>query len=65
LSWGTSSFRAAVAGAFINGVAGDLACLEKGYQLLASDLVEKIPDIIQPFEYWRELYKSSLQWLGI
>lgn len=63
LSWGTPPFRAAVTGAFVNGVAGDLACVEKGYQLLASDLVEKIPDIIQPFENWRELYKSSLQWL--
>ncbi|MCK5587347.1 MAG: NAD(P)H-hydrate dehydratase [Candidatus Lokiarchaeota archaeon] len=65
LSWGVSPFRAAVSGAFVNGVAGDLACVEKGYQLLASDLIEKIPDIIQPFEHWRELYKSSLQWLGI
>jgi len=64
LSWGVSPFRAAVSGAFVNGVAGDLACVEKGYQLLASDLVEKIPDIMQPFEYWRELYKSNLKWLA-
>ncbi len=63
LSWKTPPFRAAVSGAFVNGVAGDLACVEKGYQLLASDIVEKIPDIIQPFEYWRESYKSNLKWL--
>ncbi|MFX1464925.1 MAG: NAD(P)H-hydrate dehydratase [Promethearchaeota archaeon] len=63
LSWRTPPFRAAVSGAFVNGVAGDLACVEKGYQLLASDIVEKIPDIIQPFEYWREMYKSNLKWL--
>jgi NAD(P)H-hydrate epimerase len=64
LSWRTPPFRAAVSGAFVNGVAGDLACVEKGYQLLASDIVEKIPDIIQPFEYWRESYKSNLKWLA-
>jgi NAD(P)H-hydrate epimerase len=64
LSWkNTQPFRAAVSGAFVNGAAGDLACVEKGYQLLASDIVEKIPEIIKPFEYWRESYKSNLKWL--
>ncbi|MFX1520034.1 MAG: NAD(P)H-hydrate dehydratase [Promethearchaeota archaeon] len=63
LSWMKPPFRAAATGAFVNGAAGDLACVEKGYQLLASDIVEKIPDIIQPFEYWREQYKESIKWL--
>jgi NAD(P)H-hydrate epimerase len=35
--------RAAVAAAFVNGTAGDLACQEKGYSLLATDVIEKIP----------------------
>ncbi len=63
LSWGKDPFRAAVAGTFVSGAAGDLVCVEKGYQLLASDIIEKIPDIIKPFEYWRVQYKKSLKWL--
>ena len=35
--------RAAVAAAFVNGTAGDLAFVEKGYSLLATDVIEKIP----------------------
>lgn len=35
--------RAAVAAAFVNGSAGDLACGEKGYSLLATDVIENIP----------------------
>ncbi len=35
--------RAAVAAAFVNGTAGDLAFEEKGYSLLATDVIENIP----------------------
>jgi len=34
---------AAVAAAFVNGTAGDLAFEEKGYSLLATDVIENIP----------------------
>lgn len=37
------TLRAAVAAAFVNGTAGDLACEEKGYSLLATDVIENIP----------------------
>ncbi|MBP2030617.1 NAD(P)H-hydrate epimerase [Methanohalophilus levihalophilus] len=33
-------------GAFINGAAGDLAFVEKGYGLVATDIIEKIPKAI-------------------
>lgn len=35
--------RAAVAAAFVNGTAGDLAFEERGYSLLATDVIENIP----------------------
>jgi NAD(P)H-hydrate epimerase len=39
--------RAAVAAAFVNGTAGDLAFVEKGYSLLATDVIEKIPAVMR------------------
>jgi len=41
------SFNAAVAGAFINGAAGDSVYAEKGYHLKPSDLITEIPKIIE------------------
>ncbi len=38
-----SPLRAAVAAAFVNGTAGDLAFEDKGYSLLATDVIENIP----------------------
>ncbi len=38
-----SPLRAAVAAAFVNGTAGDLAFEEEGYSLLATDVIENIP----------------------
>jgi NAD(P)H-hydrate epimerase len=40
-------FEAAVAGAFINGYAGDLAYGEKGYHLSPLDIIERIPRVIE------------------
>ena len=40
-------FEAAVAGAFINGYAGDLAYREKGYHLSPLDLIDRIPRVIE------------------
>ena len=39
-------FEAAVAGAFINGAAGDFVAKEKGYHMVATDLVNWIPHVI-------------------
>ncbi|MEW6592642.1 MAG: NAD(P)H-hydrate dehydratase [Candidatus Hadarchaeota archaeon] len=45
LSQGAKPFKAAVAGAWINGRAGDLCLKEKGYEFIASDLIAKLPDV--------------------
>ena len=42
-------FKAATAAAFVNGSAGDLALEEKGYGLLATDVIENIPRVIKDF----------------
>jgi len=39
-------FEAAVAGAFVNGAAGDFVFAEKGYHMVASDLIEWIPRVL-------------------
>jgi len=46
LAQGVEPFEAAVAGAFINGAAGDFVKAEKGFHMVASDLLEWIPKII-------------------
>ncbi len=38
-------------GAFINGAAGDIAFTEKGYGLIATDIIEKIPETINGERY--------------
>jgi NAD(P)H-hydrate epimerase len=40
-------FEAAVAGAFVNGAAGDFAFAEKGYHIMASDLLNWIPKVLE------------------
>ncbi len=46
LARGVDPFLAAQAGAYINGVAGELAGKEFGESLLASDLINKIPNVL-------------------
>jgi len=46
LSHGFEPFRAAAAGVFINGAAGDFALKERGYHLLPTDLLEWIPKVM-------------------
>jgi hydroxyethylthiazole kinase-like uncharacterized protein yjeF len=46
LAQGADSFRAAVAGAFINGAAGDFVRAEKGYHMIPTDLLEWIPHVM-------------------
>ncbi|VVB84790.1 ADP-dependent (S)-NAD(P)H-hydrate dehydratase [uncultured archaeon] len=50
LAQGTDTFNAASAGAFIHGKAGNLAYEEKGFHIVASDLLDKIPVILKHFD---------------
>jgi len=54
LSRGFSCFRAAAAASFICGAAGSLAAEEKGYHILATDVIDKIPEVMRRFEPWVE-----------
>jgi NAD(P)H-hydrate epimerase len=47
MAMGAHSFQASVAGAFVNGAAGDATFQEKGYHLMPIDLIEKIPKVIE------------------
>lgn len=42
-----SPFEAAAAGAFVNGAAGDFVFEEKGYHMVATDLIEWIPRVLE------------------
>ena len=46
LSQGADPFEAAVAGAFINGAAGDFVRNERGYHMVPTDLLEWIPHVM-------------------
>ena len=46
MAQGNSPFEAAVAGAFINGAAGDFVLKEKGCHMVPTDLLDWIPQII-------------------
>ncbi len=43
----TSAMRAATAAAFVNGRAGDLVYVEKDFGMVATDLIEKIPEAMR------------------
>jgi len=47
LSRGGSAFQAAAAGAFVSGLAGELAAQEFGDHLVATDCIEKIPEVFK------------------
>lgn len=47
LARGVTPYKAACAAAYISGSAGDLAAKEKGPGLLATDVIEKIPEMIK------------------
>ena len=46
LAMGADSFIGAVAGAFINGAAGDFVAVEKGYHMIPTDILEWIPHVM-------------------
>jgi len=47
---GLGPFEAACIGAFVNGMAGDMAAQELGYHILATDVIERIPLVLRPYE---------------
>ncbi len=47
LAQGVAPYEAAVAGIFVNGAAGDLAVNERGYHIVPTDLLDKIPTILE------------------
>lgn len=53
--------RAAAAASFICGAAGSLAAEEKGYHILATDVIEKIPEVMRRFEPWTERLSTVLE----
>jgi len=61
LAQGIEPFEAAVAGAFINGAAGDFVKAEKGFHMVASDLLEWIPKIIDNPMSHLDLKRTWLQ----
>jgi NAD(P)H-hydrate repair Nnr-like enzyme with NAD(P)H-hydrate dehydratase domain len=38
--------RSSIAGAFINGAAGDFVAMEKGYHIIPTDILDWIPHIM-------------------
>jgi len=47
---GAEPFRAAAAGAYLHMRAGELLAMEKGYHILASDIIDQIPRIAKEFD---------------
>ena len=46
LAQGADAFEAAVAGAFVNGACGDFVKRDKGYHMVATDLIDWIPRVL-------------------
>jgi len=61
LAQGIEAFRAAVAGAFISGAAGDLAAEELGYHLTPTDILEHIPKVMNDPMCHKAIYQKRLQ----
>jgi len=61
LAQGIDAYRAAVAGAFISGAAGDLAEVELGYHLTPTDLLKHIPKVMNDPMCHKPIYQKRLQ----
>jgi NAD(P)H-hydrate epimerase len=59
LAQGANPFEAAAAGAFVNGAAGDFVFEEKGYHMVASDLLDWIPKVLDNPMSHLKVQKSS------
>lgn len=53
LAQGAESFFAAAAGAYVHGQAGDLVRREKGFHMVASDLIEVLPVALKKYDQER------------
>jgi len=61
LAQGIGAFRAAVAGAFISGAAGDLAAEEFGYHLTPTDILDRIPKVMDDPMCHKDIYQKRLR----
>ena len=50
LAKGADPFKAAAAGAWINGKAGEKAAERHGLHILATDLIDMLPEVLKPFD---------------
>ena len=50
LAWGVEPLKAAAAAAWINGKAGEKAAERKGFHIIATDLLDSIPDVMKEFD---------------
>jgi NAD(P)H-hydrate epimerase len=50
LAQGADRFFSAVAGAYVHGLAGDFVCEHKGFHMLASDLIEALPQVLRRYD---------------
>jgi NAD(P)H-hydrate epimerase len=60
MAQGVGGFRAAVAGAFVNGASGDLAEEEYGYHLTPTDLLDYIPTVLDDPMCHKRIHESRL-----
>jgi hydroxyethylthiazole kinase-like uncharacterized protein yjeF len=61
MAQGVDGFRAAVAGAFVNGAAGDLAAEKLGYHLNSTDLLDHIPRVLMDPMCHKSILESRLR----
>jgi NAD(P)H-hydrate epimerase len=61
MAQGVDAYRAAVAGAFINGAAGDLAQEQYGYHMTPVDLIDYIPGIMNDPMSHKAVLEKRLQ----
>ncbi|MCK5563158.1 NAD(P)H-hydrate dehydratase, partial [Candidatus Bathyarchaeota archaeon] len=60
LAQGVNPFEAAVAGAFVNGAAGDFVQEEKGFHMVSTDMLEWIPKVMDdPMSHLRVRKSAS------
>jgi len=43
-------FFSGVAGAYVHGLAGDYVFRQKGFHMVASDLIEALPDVLRRYD---------------